>query len=67
MGDALNGKLDNVATGKTDEIVTATATGGVQASGKKVGGATLAVTPDANTVATEAAVADAMSWTIITA
>lgn len=67
MGDALNGKLDNVAAGKAGEIITATAAGGVEVSGKKVGGATLAATPDANTVATEAAVADAMSWTIITA
>jgi hypothetical protein len=67
MGDALNGKLDNVTAGKDGEIITATATGGVEVSGKKFGGATLAATPSANTVATEAAVADAMSWTIITA
>lgn len=70
MGDALKGKLDNVEAGKADEIVTATATGGVKVSGKKVGGATLATTADANTVATEAAVKaaieDAVSWTIMT-
>lgn len=70
MGDALKGKLDNVEAGKADEIVTATATGGVKVSGKKVGGATLATTADANTVATEAAVKaaieDAISWTIMT-
>lgn len=70
MGDALKGKLDNVEAGKAGEIVTATATGGVKVSGKKVGGATLATTADANTVATEAAVKaaieDAVSWTIIT-
>jgi len=36
-------------------------------SGKAVGGATLSSTPNANTLATEAAVADAVSWTIITA
>ena len=70
MGDALKGKLDNVEAGKADEIVTATATGGVKVSGKKVGGATLTTTADANTVATEAAVKaaieDAVSWTIIT-
>lgn len=71
MGDALNGKLDNVTAGKAGEIITATATGGVEVSGKKFGGATLAASTDANTVATEAAVnaaiEDAMSWTIITA
>lgn len=70
MGDALKGKLDNVEAGKADEIVTATATGGVKVSGKKVGGATLATAADANTVATEAAVKaaieDAVSWTIMT-
>lgn len=70
MGDALKGKLDNVEAGKADEIVTATATGGVKVSGKKVGGAALATTADANTVATEAAVKaaieDAISWTIMT-
>lgn len=70
MGDALKGKLDNVEAGKADEIVTATATGGVKVSGKKVGGATLATAADANTVATEAAVKaaieDAISWTIMT-
>ena len=70
MGDALKGKLDNVEAGKADEIVTATATGGVKVSGKKVGGATLTTTADANTVATEAAVKaaieDAISWTIMT-
>lgn len=71
MGDALNGKLDNVTAGKAGEIITATAAGGVEVSGKKFGGATLAASTDANTVATEAAVnaaiEDAMSWTIITA
>lgn len=70
MGDALKGKLDNVEAGKADEIVTATATGGVKVSGKKVGGAALATTTDANTVATEAAVKaaieDAVSWIIMT-
>lgn len=70
MSDALKGKLDNVEAGKADEIVTATATGGVKVSGKKVGGATLATTADANTVATEAAVKaaieDTVSWTIMT-
>lgn len=71
MGDALNGKLDNVEAGKADEIITATAAGGVKVSGKKVGGATLEATPATSVVATEAAVAaaieDAISWTIITA
>ena len=53
----ISGKLDKVAAEKADEIITANADGTVKASGKKVGGATLAGTTDANTLATEAAVA----------
>lgn len=53
----ISGKLDKVATDKADEIITALADGTVAASGKKAGAATIAATPDANTLATEAAVA----------
>lgn len=63
----LTGKLGKVESNKADEIIIANGDGTVKVSGKKVGGATLAATPSKNTVATEAAVADAMSWTIITA
>lgn len=52
----VSGKLDKVTAGKADEIITANADGTVKPSGKKVGGATLNASPDANTVATEAAV-----------
>lgn len=38
------------------------AKGNIKDSGKKAGGATLAGTPDSNTLATEAAVAAAISW-----
>ena len=38
------------------------ANGNIKDSGKKAGGATLAGTPDSNTLATEAAVAAAISW-----
>ena len=49
-------KLDKVATGHVDEIITANADGTIKVSGKSIGGATLLPTPDLNTLATEAAV-----------
>ena len=49
-------KIDKVETGHVDEIITATAEGGIKLSGSKVGGSTLAATPDATTIATEIAV-----------
>ncbi len=57
----LNNKVDKVV-GTVDNLVAFAADGAIKDSGKAVGGSTLNVTPDANTVATEAAVADAMSW-----
>ena len=53
---AINGKIDLVATGKADEVLTATATGGAQVSGVKIGRAALKDTTDAATLATEKAV-----------
>lgn len=49
-------KLSKVAADKADELITAQADGNVAVSGKKIGGATLASTPNQNTVATEQAV-----------
>ncbi len=49
-------KADKVAAAHTDELLVADATGNNKLSGVKVGGATLATTPNATTVATEAAV-----------
>lgn len=49
--------------GIEDDLMSFGANGTIKDSGKKVGGAALAVTPDANTVATEAAVAEVFSWT----
>ncbi|MBS6229353.1 MAG: hypothetical protein KH509_06265 [Clostridium sp.] len=49
-------KLDKVAANKAAELVTAQADGTIAVSGKKIGGATLASTPNQNTVATEQAV-----------
>lgn len=54
-------KVDKVV-GTVDDLVTFAAEGAIKDSGKKIGGATLAGTPNANTVATEAAVSDAISW-----
>ena len=61
-------KLDKVATGHVDEIITANADGTIKTSGKSIGGDTLVPTPDANTIATEAAVksyADTVSATAL--
>ena len=61
-------KLDKVATGHVDEIITANADGTVKVSGKSIGGDTLVPTPDSNTLATEAAVksyADTVSATAL--
>lgn len=53
---AINGKMNMVETGKAGELLTATADGHAEVSGIKVGGATMSATPNAATVATEAAV-----------
>lgn len=61
VSDAIDTKATNIlGNGAADKIVTSTTTG-VQRSGKAIGGATLAGSPDANTVATEAAVNAAVS------
>ena len=52
----------SMGAGNADEIVLSDATGGIKRSAKKIGGATLSASPDANTVATEAAVSAAFSW-----
>lgn len=62
---ALDKKLDKLLEGSADEIITSAADGSVQRSGKKIGGTTLAEDSDENTVATEAAVADLMTWKAI--
>lgn len=56
----ISGKVDKVTTATANDIATFVAGGNVQDSGKVIGGATLAATPNANTVATEAAVAAAI-------
>ena len=53
----LTGKMDKVVGATAGNIATLTAEGGVADSGKKVGGEALSGTPDANTLATEKAVA----------
>lgn len=52
----ISGKLDKVDAARENEIITATADGQVQVSGFKAGAATLDMAPNANTLATEAAV-----------
>lgn len=56
LQNAINGKMNMVGTGKANELLTATADGHAQTSGVKVGSATLSATPNAATIATEAAV-----------
>ncbi len=59
LGDStvnLDGKLDKVTGAVANNIPAFTASGALQDSGKAIGGATLAATPDSNTLATEAAV-----------
>lgn len=53
---AIDGKMTKVATGKAGEVLVATADGDAALSGVKVGGAALAETTDAATLATEKAV-----------
>jgi len=52
----LTDKLDKVTGAVAGNLPILTAEGGIEDSGKKIGGATLAESPDANTLATEAAV-----------
>lgn len=63
----ISGKADKVGTGHENEVALYDAEGNLTTNGKKIGGATLAATVDANTVATEQAVktyADSLiTWT----
>lgn len=56
----IGNKADKLAAGAADEVLTSTADGNYARSGKAIGGATLAETPDADTLATEAAVKTAI-------
>lgn len=61
VSDAITSKATNIlGTGTADQVVTSTTTG-VQRSGKTIGGSTLAGSPDADTLATEAAVSAGLS------
>lgn len=63
--------LSAVSGATENNVMLFNSSGNAKDGGKKVGSSTLAVSPDADTLATEAAVAsaieDAVSWTIITA
>ena len=64
--DELNTAISSIlGAGTADEVVISTAGGAVTRSGKKIGGATLSSAPDSSTVATEAAVSAALSWSTI--
>lgn len=57
----ITGKLDKIMGATAGNLVAATADGGVADSGKKAGGAVLSQSPDADTLATEAAVKAAVA------
>lgn len=61
LEEKINKKVDKVE-GTVDNIVVFGASGAIKDSNKSIGGATLKDNPDENTIATEAAVADAFSW-----
>ena len=56
LQSTIDGKIAKVASATANNVPTLTADGSLQDSGKAIGGATLAGTPNANTLATEAAV-----------
>lgn len=58
----INTKADKLTAGNADEVLLSTADGNYARSGKTIGGATLADTPNSTTLATEAAVLDVVSW-----
>ena len=58
---AINGKIAKVSGATANNVPTLTADGSIQDSGKAIGGATLAGTPNENTLATEAAVKTAIN------
>lgn len=58
---AADNKIDKIS-GVVDNVVVFSTDGAIKDSGKKIGGSTLSSTPDADTLATEAAVADVSSW-----
>lgn len=58
----INSKIDKVESAVVNNVPTLTAEGGIQDSGKSIGGPTLSESPNSNTLATEAAIADALSW-----
>lgn len=61
VNTAAEDKIDKVV-GEVGNLVAFDANGAIKDSQVKAGGATLAETPDENTLATEAAVADILAW-----
>lgn len=58
----INKKATKLASGAASQVLLSTADGNYSRSGKTIGGATLSATANSNTLATEAAVVDAISW-----
>lgn len=62
LGDALNNKADVVGAGKENELLSANATGNIQATGYKIGSTAFAESGNGTLLATEQAVIDLLAW-----
>ena len=62
IAEAIGSKIDSMGAGEADVVVTATATGGIQRTSTKIGSSTISDTANENTLATEAAVKNVLSW-----
>lgn len=58
----INNKIDKVTDGTEDDITVLASDGSIKDSGVKIGGSSLSQTPNASTVATEAAVSEMFKW-----
>lgn len=65
ISDALNGKVDLVATGRGGEIAIAKADGNLEVTGYKIGGTTFGGSGNDKLLATEQAVIDLLAWKTI--
>lgn len=65
LTSSINNKATKLATGNASEVLLSTADGNYARSGKTIGVETISSTPNANTLITEAAVANLISWKTI--
>ena len=65
IGDALDGKVDLVATGREGEIAVAKADGNLEITGYKAGATTFGASGNDKLLATEQAIIDLLAWKTI--